>query len=158
MTPFHRRGDGTIAVRLTENERALLGRLAAGLVEVLRTHDSGEQRDPALARLLPDGYRDDSEAAAEFRRFTEEELVAGKESRARGLAALFGSESAISLTAAQASQLLRTLTDLRIVLADRLQIEQDGDEGPAGSEFDATRSVYFWLGVLQESLVDALDG
>lgn len=158
MTPFHHRGDGTITVKLSDNECALLGRLAGELVEVLRTHAAGAARDPALARLLPDGYRDDSEAAAEFRRFTEEELVTGKESRARTLAAQFGNGRPTRLTPAQASQLLRTLTDLRVVLADRLRIERDGDDGRPEPEFDATRSVYYWLGALQESLVHALGG
>ena len=34
--------------------------------------------DPVLARLLPDAYRDDPEAAGEFRRYTEQDLRSGK--------------------------------------------------------------------------------
>ena len=34
--------------------------------------------DPVLARLLPDGYRDDPEAAGEFRRYTEPALRSAK--------------------------------------------------------------------------------
>ena len=34
--------------------------------------------DPVLARLLPDGYADDPEASAEFRRYTEESLRTAK--------------------------------------------------------------------------------
>ena len=34
--------------------------------------------DPALRRLLPDAYRDDAEAAAEFRRYTDATLRGGK--------------------------------------------------------------------------------
>ena len=34
--------------------------------------------DPVLARLLPDGYTDDPEASAEFRRYTEESLRTAK--------------------------------------------------------------------------------
>jgi hypothetical protein len=35
--------------------------------------------DPVLARLLPDGYRDDPEAAGEFRRYTESGLRSAKQ-------------------------------------------------------------------------------
>ena len=38
---------------------------------------------PVLARLLPDAYRDDTEAAGEFRRFTEQDLRSGKVAAAR---------------------------------------------------------------------------
>src|SRR5215470_5865023 len=34
--------------------------------------------DPVLARLLPDGYRDDPEAAGEFRKYTEPALRSAK--------------------------------------------------------------------------------
>ncbi|MBC7374523.1 MAG: DUF2017 family protein, partial [Frankiales bacterium] len=38
--------------------------------------------DPALARLLPDAYGDDEEAATDFRRYTETDLRAGKRAHA----------------------------------------------------------------------------
>src|SRR5207302_2543904 len=39
--------------------------------------------DPVLARLLPDGYRDDPEAAGEFRRYTEPALRSAKHQAAQ---------------------------------------------------------------------------
>src|ERR1700726_4282497 len=39
--------------------------------------------DPVLARLLPDGYRDDPEAAGEFRKYTEPALRNAKYQVAR---------------------------------------------------------------------------
>ena len=44
--------------------------------------------DPALARLLPDAYADDEEAAAEFRRFTERDLrdAKARDARTRSIA------------------------------------------------------------------------
>src|SRR3984885_12529780 len=43
----------------------------------------GIPQDPGLARLLPDGYRDDPEAAGEFRRYTEPALRSAKHQAAR---------------------------------------------------------------------------
>src|SRR5215831_4992308 len=42
------------------------------------TGPSSPPADPVLARLLPDAYRDDPEAAGEFRRYTEQGLRSGK--------------------------------------------------------------------------------
>src|ERR1700760_4546195 len=39
--------------------------------------------DPVLARLLPDGYRDDPDAAGEFRRYTEPALRSAKHQAAQ---------------------------------------------------------------------------
>src|SRR5271154_4652998 len=39
--------------------------------------------DPVLARLLPDGYRDDPEAAGEFRKYTEPSLRSAKHQAAQ---------------------------------------------------------------------------
>src|SRR6266566_7814607 len=41
--------------------------------------------DPVLARLLPDGYRDDPAAAGEFRRYTEPALRSAKHQAAQAM-------------------------------------------------------------------------
>lgn len=60
----------------------------------------------------------------------------------------------VSLDAAAVQSRLRTLTDLRLALAARLQIEEDGDTG-LGDE--AMLTIYDWLGWLQGSLVEVID-
>jgi hypothetical protein len=53
---------------------------------------------------------------------------------------------------------LRTLTNIRLVIAARLGIEKDGDEASADTEEELILAeVYDWLGMVQETLVDALD-
>src|SRR5262249_17462880 len=47
------------------------------------TAATGARRDRVRARLLPDAYRDDPEAAGEFRRYTELSLRDGKVAAAR---------------------------------------------------------------------------
>src|SRR5438132_3893567 len=49
-------------------------------------HEPGADKipeDPVLARLLPDGYRDDPEAAGEFRKYTEPALRSAKHQAAQ---------------------------------------------------------------------------
>ena len=117
--------------------------------------------DPVLARLLPDGYAGDPEAAGEFRRYTEQGLRDGKVAAARTvLDTLPARGGRVRLTEADARAWLRALNDVRLALGVRLGVTDDFDE--PGSEIDAgdPRSayvwVYHWLAYLQESLVDAL--
>ena len=57
---------------------------------------------------------------------------------------------------------LRSFTDLRLALATRLGIEDDDEavwdsldeEDPRARAYD----IYYWVGLLQETLVDALQG
>ena len=57
--------------------------LARLLGQVGETGPATRPDDPVLARLLPDAYADDAEAAGDFRRFTEQELRNGKAAAAR---------------------------------------------------------------------------
>jgi hypothetical protein len=117
--------------------------------------------DPVLARLLPDGYAEDPEAAGEFRRYTEQGLRDGKVAAARTvLETLPARGGRIRLTEADARAWLRALNDVRLALGVRLGVTDEFDE--QSSEIDSAdpRSayvwVYHWLAYLQESLVEAL--
>ena len=124
--------------------------------------------DPALQRLLPDGYRDDSEQAAEFRRFTEAGLRRSKIEAAEALIDSIGEVEPdgddptidFELSPEQARAWMRCLTDLRLTLASRLEItgyddEEDWlalpDEDPRGPLY----RIYGWLGYQLETLIDA---
>ncbi|PWB98408.1 DUF2017 domain-containing protein [Salinibacterium hongtaonis] len=115
--------------------------------------------DPAVLRLLPDAYADDAEAASEFRRFTEADLAARKASNAQTVVETLestGDDGRIRVEASQAIAWLKTLTDIRLVLAVRLDIDSEDDDD--GRETDPMmRDVYDWLGFVQNSLVEALD-
>jgi len=117
--------------------------------------------DPVLARLLPDAYRDDAEAAGEFRRFTEQELRSGKVAAAQTvLDTLPPDGGRIELTEPDAQVWLRALNDVRLVLGVRLDITEDTaqrsqDLDPADPRA-AYLWVYDWLTYLQETLVRAL--
>ena len=117
--------------------------------------------DPVLARLLPDGYRDDAEAAGDFRRYTEQDLRSGKVAAARTVLATLPEDGGhIQLSAADAQAWLRAINDVRLALGVRLSITEDFQERMDLLEPDDPRSAYFWvydwLTYLQETLVRAL--
>ena len=117
--------------------------------------------DPVLARLLPDGYRDDPDAAGEFRKYTEPALRSAKHQAAQEmLDTLPDAGGRIQLTQDQALSWLKALNDVRLALGVRLGVTEEFEEqwsrlkpdDPQWSAFE----VYAWLGAVQESLVQAM--
>src|SRR5712691_6074849 len=85
--------------------------------------------DPVLARLLPDGYRDDPAAAGEFRKYTEPALRSAKHAAAREmLDTLPDAGGRIQLTQDQALSWLKALNDVRLALGVRLGVTEDFEE------------------------------
>ncbi|GAA4997741.1 DUF2017 domain-containing protein [Yinghuangia aomiensis] len=119
--------------------------------------------DPVLARLLPDAYRDDDAASAEFRRYTENDLRLRKVDNARTVRAdiaAAGPGARVVLDEPHAQAWLGALNDLRLALGTNLGVTEDLDLYAESLDPDDPRlavlAVYHWLGVLQESLVEAL--
>lgn len=165
MTPFRPARDGSVRARFDADEAALLAQIAAEsseLVQRAARDEPGARVDPAAVRLLPDAYPEDAEASAEFRRFTAEGLAERKAHNARILMESLRRDGddpvSVHLDHAQAITWLRALTDMRLMLAARLGIVRDGDDGAAhDAESVFLRAVYDWLGAVQESLVLALE-
>lgn len=117
--------------------------------------------DPALARLLPDAYRDNPEAAGEFRKYTESSLREAKKYFAQALLDTLPEHGGrVKLTGDQARDWMRAINDVRLVYGVRLEVTEEfeeqlaalGPEDPKFADFEA----YGWLGAVQESLVRAL--
>jgi hypothetical protein len=147
-----------VLIELTPMERRLLATLLTQYDELVHDQldDSDLTGDPALGRLFPNAYPDDDEAAAEFRRYTRDGLIERKTANSGIIAAaLMASPDDERLAVARddAEHWLPALTDLRLVLAERLGIHEDGDPLPENELAD----VYDWLGELQWALVEALD-
>ena len=184
--PFRSRRGG-VEVRLERTERDLLVQLLGQLDDLL--DDGAEDRssdplaelvgmdlgepadptgpdDPAVARLLPTGSREDDAAATEFRRLTERGLRTRKRDGARLAAAALARDEPVLLTSDEAQALLKALTDVRLVLAERLDLRTDEDalllhEGlhsaaRQGGPLAAVAAIYDLLTWWQESLVGAL--
>lgn len=174
---FRRTATGRIILRVDVVEKGLLTTLLEQLAEFVTPDvaededplvqlvglDPGAERpeDPALARLFPDAYLDDAEAAAEFRRFTERDLRDTKLAHATtALETLRRSGEKVTLSADEAAAWLGALNDVRLALGTRLGITEEGmaefAELPDDDPRAATYHVYDWLTYLQETLVRAL--
>jgi len=160
-----------VAELLGENSAAA-DPVAADPLEQLLDFDGPVQppEDPVLARLLPDAYRDDEAAAADFRRFTERGLRQAKIANARTVIATLEQGGMVEtepvddpvevdLDPEQVQAWLRTLTDVRLALATRLGIEDDEHVWDEDSDDPAAvmHDVYDWLGFVQETLILAID-
>ncbi len=181
MAGFRRSSDGVTA-RFARPEAAIIRDLVEQVVELVQPDppapdadelaafvgmsdggfdDSEVPDDPVLARLLPDAYRDDPDAAGEFRRFTETGLRSGKVECAQTLLdTLPPSGGKIRLTSDQAEAWLRSLNDVRLALGVRLGVTDDYDALDTDVDADDPRfayvQVYQWLAYIQGSLVAAL--
>jgi hypothetical protein len=119
--------------------------------------------DPVLARLLPDAYQDDPEAAGEFRKYTESSLREAKKYFAQTLLETLPPKGGrVKLTADQARDWLRALNDVRLMFGVRLEVTEDFEGQLASLDPKDPRvaalEVYGWLGAVQESLVRAIAG
>ncbi len=124
-------------------------------------------RDPALDRLLPDAHRDDPLMAAEFRRLVGPGLRETKAANlSAAIAALEPAQGAkLELDEEQARVFAIALTDVRLVVGERLGLRDDEDAErlevqAARGEMDEERAwllaVYDFLTWLQESLTSAM--
>jgi len=119
--------------------------------------------DPVLARLLPDAYQDDPEAAGEFRKYTESSLREAKKYFAQTVLETIPPKGGrVKLTADQARDWLRALNDVRLMFGVRLEVTEDFEEQLTSLDPKDPRiaafEVYGWLGAVQESLVRAIAG
>jgi hypothetical protein len=119
--------------------------------------------DPVLARLLPDAYQDDPEAAGEFRKYTESSLRESKKYFAQTLIETLPPKGGrVKLSADQARDWLRALNDVRLMFGVRLEVTEDFEAQYAALDPKDPRvaafEVYGWLGAFQDSLVRAIAG
>ncbi|MFB8270240.1 DUF2017 domain-containing protein [Streptomyces sp. NPDC055955] len=152
------------------------------LAELFAEGPSEPPSDPVLQRLFPDAYggpggvgqategeADEQRAhSAEFRRFTENDLRAGKREDAlaviRSLDALTSAGEGgvvLKLSPEESLRWMRALNDLRLAIGTRLDItdEEDTDLLYRLPDEDPRKPMvmaYLWLGGLQETLVETL--
>lgn len=189
MAKGFRRTRRGVSARLDDGERTLLAHLFVEVWELLGGEDgtaggdvgegaadpleamvgigtsTSEPADPALARLLPSANREDDEVAAEFRRYTEQGLRARKRAGLETARRTLARDGAIELDAAEAAAWVVALTDVRLVLGERLALRTDEDASALADRLGSLDAddpqvflvaIYDFLTWLQESLVHAL--
>ncbi|MDV9187730.1 DUF2017 domain-containing protein [Streptomyces sp. SR27] len=182
---------GGAAVVLDDVEISILRSLAVQLMELIGPGEepapdadplaalfaegpSEPPSDPALKRLFPDAYGDDSEelraAASDFRRYTENDLRARKREDALLVVRAMDSLSTdaageggavLKLTPDESRAWLGALNDLRLTIGTRLDVTDDEESErlyrlPDSDPRKPMVMAYLWLGALQESLVATL--
>ncbi|HSX95810.1 MAG TPA: DUF2017 domain-containing protein [Streptomyces sp.] len=188
---------GGAAVALDEVEISIIRSLAVQLLELIGpgpAEDADEDplaelfaegpseppKDPVLLRLFPDAYSDPEGSptareaeeqrahSSEFRRFTENDLRAGKREKALAvihsldaLAATGEGGAVLKLSAEESRHWLGCLNDLRLAIGSRLDVvdEEDTDLLYRLPDEDPRKPMvmaYLWLGGLQDSLVTTL--
>ncbi|BDH03579.1 MULTISPECIES: DUF2017 domain-containing protein [Streptomyces] len=152
------------------------------LAELFAEGPSEPPADPVLRRLFPDAYTDPEQEpgdpaeaeerrahSSEFRRYTENDLRAGKRTNALAViraldgivSAAEGGEAVLKLSPEQSRQWLGALNDLRLAIGSRLEISDEDDTDPLYHlpDQDPRKPMvlaYLWLGGLQETLVSTL--
>lgn len=179
------RGKGSIQLTLAPGEAAVVGRLVSALAELVEPvqRESSDPladmigidsearlpEDPAVLRLFPQAYRDDDEAAAEFRRFTERGLRQLKSQRLAAMQDVLDDMAAADpeaddvrrpVSPQEAEVFLGGLNDLRLVLGSRLGIVDDDQDVASDWSADDPRThqydIYQWLSWLQATLLEAM--
>ncbi|MGA5178247.1 DUF2017 domain-containing protein [Streptomyces pseudogriseolus] len=188
---------GGAAVALDDVEISIIRSLAVQLMEIIGPGPAEESggdplaelfadgpseppSDPVLRRLFPDAYVDPEGAgrpeeaeeqrvhSAEFRRYTENDLRAGKRDNALavirsldGLRAAGEGGAVLELTPQESQRWLGALNDLRLAIGARLEITDEDDSDllfhlPDEDPRKPMVMAYLWLGGLQETLVSTL--
>ncbi|MFT4258684.1 DUF2017 family protein [Microbacterium sp.] len=155
-----------VRVEMAPVEQMQLRRIVIDFVDLLTADDGAA--DPALARLTPNPYPDDVDAARDFRETTRRDLIDQRLTDARiVIAALTAAADgfdelsdddaflprAFDVPDADLDAWLRTLTAVRLVVAVRLGID-DEDRRDAD---DPRYAAYDWLGYRLEVLIEAAD-
>ncbi|MER6011671.1 DUF2017 domain-containing protein [Streptomyces bluensis] len=195
---FEPTSGGGAAVALDEVEISIIRSLAVQLLELIGPGPAEETpgdplaelftngpseppKDPVLQRLFPDAYggpggesvppeeaEEQRQYSSEFRRFTENDLRAGKRENALAvirsldrLTTAGDGGAVLELTPEDSRQWLGCLNDLRLAIGSRLDVTEEEDTDllyrlPDEDPRKPMVMAYLWLGGLQETLVQTL--
>ena len=191
MKPFRRRMGAAVA-ELDDDERTVIARVVADVGLLLGSEPFGMEReraeartpddvlarllnfeehlsdpdDPALLRLLPNAAPTDREVADEFRRLTEPDLRDLKCARLRRIWEDLSAEGPRwEVPLDEAMAVAAALTDVRLVVAARLDLTTDADADALEDEVEAASAALasgapddevdrdrLWLGMLYQAL------
>ncbi len=158
--------DETVRVRMARVEGAQLVQLVDDFRELVGA--TRDVDDPAIGRLVPDPYPEDEDSSRAFRDATRDDLLDRRALDAdvvrTALAGMRGdlgemprgeafAELDVDIPMSDVDAWMRTLTALRLVIAERLGIQSDDDHDPD----DPRYAVYDWLGYRLELTIEAAD-
>ncbi len=141
-------------VRISEEERQVLGDLMEQLRELLLSTSPEGQLDPSLRRLYPAAYVEETRYEQEYQRSTRDQLL---ERRLSHLDIVEATLNDVELDSDSVTAWITTLNDLRLVLGTRLDVSED-DESRVLDPKDPQerhRAIYHYLSHLLGEFVEA---
>lgn len=155
MPRFHAARGGGVRLVLEAEEADLLRRLCAELRSLIATYEDGGS-DPVAERLFPSAYEDPADQRA-FRDLVGDDLEREKLRALEAVDSSLARGPDVTIAADDLSAWLATLTDLRLAIGVRLEV----DETRMSSEVDRTDpdapalTVLHWLGWVQEGILSS---
>ena len=145
-----------VSLKLNTTETAILRDLVEQMRALVKESDA---TDPIRARLFPDAYDDEEEAAA-YRSMTGGDLSAVKLEALDRVSESLGKEGSkrIKLDDDDAEAWIRALTDMRLAIGTRLDVTEDTmdlEPDPNDPGFVALQTMH-WLGWLQERILERM--
>jgi hypothetical protein len=144
---FRRDRQGRFRVSLAGPEQELLAILPGQVLELL------EKDDASTARVFPVAYTDDARAEAEYREMMGAQLL---QQHQRALDTLAATAASPSIDESEIHQWLDAVEVLRLVLGTQLDVSEDLVEIDDGDPRIGEFTIYHYLSMLQEEIVDAL--
>jgi uncharacterized protein DUF2017 len=167
--PFRRNRSNGYDVVLEAGEAAVLTRLCEELTTLLRDDEPAgddEPADPVLERLFPRAYLDptEEEAEGEWQRLVHGDLMDGRRAAVATVEGTLAGATVrrgrfeLTLSEEEAQAWLAVINDSRLALGTRLQVTEDLDLSRLDPDDPDTApyAVYWWLGVLEERMIDVL--
>ena len=158
MPEFIPTGNGGTRLLLDDAETDIIRRLAGELRALITS--GADESDPVLDRLFPSAYSDEADEDA-YRELVYDDLVQYKLEALDAISTSLGDpESDITLESEALSMWLATLTDIRLAIGTRLDVDEErmaADIDPSDPNAQAL-SVLHWLGWIQEGLLRTSGG
>ena len=151
---FRQRRDGMVEVRISDDERRLIGDLMEQLRELLLSTSPVGHLDPSLRRLYPAAYVEEVDYELEYQQSKRDHLL---ERRLSHLDVVDATLSNVELDSDSVTAWITTINDLRLVLGTQLDVSEDDAPGNFDPEDARQRhqAIYHYLSHLLGELVDA---
>ncbi|MDQ3876906.1 MAG: DUF2017 domain-containing protein [Actinomycetota bacterium] len=158
MPNVTRKRNRPLTLQLSDQEAQLMRELVKEMDTLLEADLPGA--DAVVSRLFPDAY-DDPEESDRYRDLIGDQLHDAKRAALRSVRDSLDETgpASIPLPPELAEQWLRVLTDLRLAIGTRLDIDDErmaADVDPSDPDAQALMLLH-WLGWTQELLVEAID-
>ena len=155
MAELEMRDDGSLSLELEEHEATILEQL---LDEMRRlVEDKIDRSDPAVDRMFPTAYQDPDDEAS-YRDLVEETLRKEKLEAIEAARDDLRAAPDITLPREEVDRWLALLTDLRLAIAARLDIDEEkmSAEVDPGDREAVPLSVLHWLGWVQGTMLEKI--